>query len=1058
MAKDKAIIRRHSKTADRIIELDKFYSQFSDEELKSKTVEFRELINNGAEIEDIIIDAYAVAREAAFRILKLKAYKVQLVGALILNSGDIVEMKTGEGKTLTGLLAAYVNALSGKGVHIVTVNEYLSQRDCELNGQVLTYLGLSVGLVRRDMGRSQKKEAYNADVTYVTNSEIGFDYLRDNMVNSLSDKTQRGFNYGIIDEADSVLIDEARTPLIISGGKQNRSNLYKMADEFAKTLIKEIDVDFDLETKQVFLADNGIKKAHTYFNMKELFDVKNTEIYHLIMNALKANFVFKKEVEYTVQGTEIVLIDQFTGRIMTGRSYSDGLHQALQAKEDVPVEDETVTLATITYQNFYRLYSKLSGMTGTAKTDEEEFLKIYNTRVVVCPTNKPIIRKDYPDYCFYSKDAKLKKLVIDIKKINEKGRPILIGTTSVESSEQISRYLDKAKLKYEMINAKNHGREAEIIEKAGQKYAITLATNMAGRGTDIKLTDETRELGGLIVIGVERNESRRVDNQLRGRSGRQGDAGSSVFYISMEDELMVRFAAPKLRAMFRKLGDDFIQSKLFSKSLTNAQKKLEGLNFDQRKNVLDYDNILSQHRETIYIERDEILKIENFIDLLSRFSYTIAYENLIRSSENFKGELTLNKEKYVTDVNKNFLLDNDLKLSIKEINNYDFSQIAEIVQLKMITQFERINENISEAAAAQIHRRTVLQALDKFWTKHINLCQKLRSGIYLQQYAQNNPLNQYIEESSHLFKKMKIDIAEEVITKLINSKFTSTQELSDIYVSAEKIEPNVIELKAEDILEEIGINKNDFNRENVLKKFEEYKTKFVNDKNKLIEVEAKEKAMIQLMDKLDKEVIEQNESIRKAVGIKQDKFNELLSYFNIKPEQFSREISTELINKKIEEVNKKGIKKEISKVLKYSKEIFEIMDKLDKLLRDKKSNVNLELTQEDINTLKNKYGLADVKTIHVEELRKVHLKHLEGVTNQKTIDNINMEFSILAGILCKDIKKEIEMLNKKNKTNKVVMIDKDGKVTKSIKVNDDGSLASDEMEDTEQIETRVKIG
>ncbi|AXK50743.1 preprotein translocase subunit SecA [Spiroplasma alleghenense] len=857
MARDKSIIKKMGIIADRIIALEPEYEKFSDEQLLAKTAEFKERIQEkGEELDDILVEAYAVVREAAWRVLKLKAYRVQLIGSIILNSGDIAEMRTGEGKTLTGLFPAYLNALSGKGVHIVTVNEYLSKRDSEINGQVYNFLGITVGLNGRNLTKDQKRNAYSQDVTYTTNSEIGFDYLRDNMVYNFGLKVQRGLNYAIIDEADSVLIDEARTPLIISGGSSNRTNMYQAADQFAKTLKKTDDFEIDLETKQVYLNDQGISKANAFFSIKNLFDVKNTELFHLIMNALKANFTFKEGVEYASQNNEIVLIDQFTGRIMEGRSYSDGLQQALQAKEGVYIEEETTTLATITYQNFYRLYSKLSGMTGTAKTEEEEFIKIYNTRVIVTPTNKPVIRKDEIDLTFATKNAALKTMVADLKELNDLGRPVLIGTTSVESSEQIERYLEKAGIKFEMINAKNHDRESEIVEKAGQKGAITLATNMAGRGTDIKLTDETKALGGLFVFGVERNEARRIDNQLRGRSGRQGDPGNSRFYISMEDELMVRFTAPKVRQMFLRLGDEAIKSKMFTRAITNAQKKLEGLNFDQRKNVLDYDNVLAQHREAIYSQRDEILKQEDIKVVIERFQFTTAFELVLKNSELVRGESTINAEQLISSIDGEYVKAGTFKKS-------DFAHQEKFKVAKMISEammefyLDRIS-HVPNEVAQEMERRTVLQSLDKFWTRHINLANKLRSGIYLQQYAQNNPLHEYIEEAAKLFNKMKIDIAEEVINNLSQVVIKESERNSDAPKVARAKPANdtiqISENDIEDILKEIGLKKEDFTREGVKNRFTELRIKAEEDKSEeaLKKLSFQEMVLNGLMDEIDK--------------------------------------------------------------------------------------------------------------------------------------------------------------------------------------------------------------
>ncbi|WP_338972429.1 preprotein translocase subunit SecA [Spiroplasma endosymbiont of Panorpa germanica] len=855
MARDKSIIKKMGLIADQIISLEPEYEKFTDEELLAKTAEFKERIQvNGEDVDDVLVEAYAVVREAAWRVLKLKAYRVQLIGSIILNSGDIAEMRTGEGKTLTGLFPAYLNALTGKGVHIVTVNEYLSKRDSEINGQVYDFLGITVGLNGRSLTKDQKRNAYSKDVTYTTNSEIGFDYLRDNMVYNYQMKVQRQLNYAIIDEADSVLIDEARTPLIISGGSSNRTNMYQAADQFAKTLKQDTDFEIDLETKQVYLNDQGISKANGFFSVKNLFDVKNTELFHLIMNALKANFTFKEGVEYAAQNNEIVLIDQFTGRIMEGRSYSDGLQQALQAKEGVYIEEETTTLATITYQNFYRLYSKLSGMTGTAKTEEEEFIKIYNTRVIVTPTNKPVIRKDEIDLTFATKNAALKAMMVDLKELNEIGRPVLIGTTSVESSEQIERYMEKAGIKFEMINAKNHDRESEIVEKAGQKGAITLATNMAGRGTDIKLTDETKQLGGLFVFGVERNEARRIDNQLRGRSGRQGDPGNSRFYISMEDELMVRFTAPKVRQMFLRLGDEPIKSKMFTRAITNAQKKLEGLNFDQRKNVLDYDNVLAQHREAIYSQRDEILKQEDIKVVLGRFQYTTAFELVLKNSELVRGESTINAEQLIASVEGTYVKEGSFKKS--DFAHQDKYKVAKMISdAMMLFYMDRIS-HVPNEVAQEMERRTVLQSLDKFWTRHINLANKLRSGIYLQQYAQNNPLHEYIEEAAKLFNKMKIDIAEEVINNLSQVVIRE----SERNVGAPKVnkpEPEAIQISENDIeqiLNEIGLKKEDFTREGVKNRLTELKAQAKKDEDleKIKKLDFQEMVLKGLMDEIDK--------------------------------------------------------------------------------------------------------------------------------------------------------------------------------------------------------------
>ncbi|ATZ16818.1 preprotein translocase subunit SecA [Williamsoniiplasma luminosum] len=808
MASDKKWIKYYGKIADKILALEPQMKSLKDEDFKIKTEEFKQRIADGEDVDDLLIEAYAVVREAANRVLGLNTYRVQLIGAIILNSGDIAEMRTGEGKTLTGLFPAYLNALTGKGVHIVTVNEYLSQRDSEINGQVYDLLGITVGLNGANLPKYMKKDAYAQDVTYTTNSELGFDYLRDNMAQDADAKVQRGLNFAIIDEADSVLIDEARTPLIISGGYSDRKNLYEIANTFSTTVKLKEDLEIDLESKQVFLTEQGMQKAKEYFSLDNLFDVNNTELFHLIMNALKAQFTFKEGVEYTVRDNEIVLIDQFTGRIMEGRAYSDGLQQALQAKEGVEVEEETTTLATITYQNFYRLYAKLSGMTGTAKTEEEEFIKIYNTRVICTPTNRPLIRIDENDFTFGTKHAALKKLVQDVKTVHEVGNPILIGTTSVESSEQISRYLEKANLKFEMINAKNHAREAEIVAKAGQKGAITLSTNMAGRGTDIKLAEEVKHLGGLYVFGVERNEARRIDNQLRGRSGRQGDPGKSKFYISMEDDMMVRFTTPKLRERLKSLGDDHIDSRMFTRSVTNAQKKLEGMNFDQRKDVLDYDNILAQQREAMYAQRDEILFATDQKPVIKKFQITTAYELIVKNSRIVRGEKTIDTKQLLKSIDGKFVATGVFKAS--DFENKEYLILAKEIAEEMMKFYKNRIADVPEDVVLQMERQNILASFDDYWTKHINIASKLRSGIYLQQYAQNNPLAEYIEQATTLFNKTKVSIAFEVVDKLSRIVIREDVERDE--------EPEQIQISDQDINEILAANNmtnENLNREDI---------------------------------------------------------------------------------------------------------------------------------------------------------------------------------------------------------------------------------------------------
>ena len=605
---DKKILAEIEKAVKPTENYSKTMESLSDEDLKHKTVEFKERLSKGETLDDIMCEAFAVAREAARRVIGEYPYFCQLEGACVLHRGDIAEMKTGEGKTLTSVMAVYLNALTGKGVHVITVNEYLAQRDCEWMGQIHRFLGLTVGLNMRQLTAAQKRAAYECDITYTTNSEVGFDYLRDNMVTRVEDRVLRPLNVAFVDEVDSILIDESRTPLIISGGEKKTANLYLNADRFVKRLKNEEDYTIDIKGKSIQLTEEGVAKAEKSFGLENLYAIENTNLVHHINQALKANYIMRNDVDYVVEEGEIIIVDQNTGRKMPGREWSDGLHQAIQAKEGLQIKQETTTLATITYQNFFRLYKKLAGMTGTAKTEEEEFLSIYNMRVVEIPTHRPIARIDYPDMVYGTKKAKYEALVNEVAELYAKGQPVLVGTISVETSELISKMLKAKRIRHEVLNAKNHAREADIIANAGKERSVTIATNMAGRGTDIKLTDESRALGGLAVLGSERHESRRIDNQLRGRSGRQGDPGFSRFYVSLEDELMVRFGSEKIQSMFEMMGDAAIENSMVTKSITTAQKRVEGINFDVRKTLLDYDDVLRQQRETMYDQRNYILE------------------------------------------------------------------------------------------------------------------------------------------------------------------------------------------------------------------------------------------------------------------------------------------------------------------------------------------------------------------------------------------------------------------------------------------------------------------
>ena len=653
-------LRRFNSIADKVMALDEEYSKLTDTELQNKTEEFKERLNNGETLEDILVEAFATAREAAFRIIGEKHYYVQILGALAIHYGNIAEMKTGEGKTLTSVLPAYLNALTGKGVHIITVNEYLAGRDAEWMGGIHRFLGLTVGVNRRDMTAEEKREAYNCDILYSTNNEIGFDYLRDNMVVRKEERVQRPLNFAIIDEVDSVLIDEARTPLIISGGEMANQNLYISADKYAKSLKIEEDFIYDEKTKSVNLTEQGADKAEEMFHIDNLYDVDNSTLLHFINQALRANYAMKNDVDYVVQDGEIVIVDQFTGRLMKGRAYSDGLHQAIEAKEGVTINQETKTLATITFQNLFRMYNKLSGMTGTAKTEEEEFRDIYNMYVIEIPTNKDIARIDEADLVYATKEAKYKAIINFVKDRYEHGQPVLIGTIAIETSELISSLLKQAHIPHEVLNAKNHEREAEIISKIGLGKSVTIATNMAGRGTDIKLSDEVRALGGLCVVGTERHESRRIDNQLRGRSGRQGDPGYTQFFVSMRDDLMVRFGSDRIGAMMENMGigDQAIRSKAFTRSVEQAQKRVEGNNYDIRKNLLQYDDVMNNQREIIYGKRNQILDNESIHEMvLSTFRHHV--EDLVKSHIPPENELTPEDYKDIREfVNEN-LLKND---------------------------------------------------------------------------------------------------------------------------------------------------------------------------------------------------------------------------------------------------------------------------------------------------------------------------------------------------------------------------------------------------------------
>ena len=751
-------LKRFEILANKIMDLDEEYSKLTDTELQNKTEEFKERLQKGETLDDILVEAFATAREASFRVIGEKHYFVQILGGLAIHFGNIAEMKTGEGKTLTSVLPAYLNALSGEGVHIITVNEYLAGRDAEWMGGIHRFLGLTVGVNGRDLTPTEKQEAYNCDILYSTNNEIGFDYLRDNMVVRKEERVQRRLNFAIIDEVDSVLIDEARTPLIISGGEMKAANLYIDADKFAKSLKEEKDFIYDEKTKSVNLTESGSDKAEKMFHINNLYDIENATLLHFVNQALKANYSMRNDVDYVVQDGEVVIVDQFTGRLQKGRAYSDGLHQAIEAKEGVQINQETKTLATITFQNLFRMYKKLSGMTGTAKTEEEEFRNIYNMYVIEIPTNKEVIRIDAPDLVYATKEAKYKAIVEFVKDKYEHGQPVLIGTIAIESSELISNLLKQARIPHEILNAKNHAREAEIISKIGQNKSVTIATNMAGRGTDIKLSDEIKKLGGLCVVGTERHESRRIDNQLRGRSGRQGDPGYTQFFVSMKDDLMVRFGSDRIGDMMKNLGlgDQAIQSKTFTNSIGTAQKRVEGNNFDIRKSLLQYDDVMNNQREIIYEKRNKILDNDSIYSMVTN-TFRNHIEDLVKSHLAPEDYLTDSDLEEITEFANENLLKKDIKIS--EIKDLSPEEIIDKLSKQLITEYEDKIKDVPKEISNEFEKVITLQVLDNYWMEHINTMSHLREGIHLRGYAQEDPLRAYTMEGFELFDSMlqKVD-------------------------------------------------------------------------------------------------------------------------------------------------------------------------------------------------------------------------------------------------------------------------------------------------------------
>ena len=771
---NKREVRKLEKLADKVISLESKMEALSDADFPVKTEEFKARYASGESLDKLLPEAFALVREGAKRVLGLFPYKVQIMGGITLHNGNIAEMRTGEGKTLTATMPVYLNALSGDGVHVVTVNEYLSTRDAKEMGELYNFLGLSVGVNLTGQSPEEKRAAYYADITYSTNSELGFDYLRDNMVVYKSQMVQRPLNYAVVDETDSILIDEARTPLIISGQAEKSTVLYQRADFFVKALKEDEDYTIDLTSKSISLTDEGINKAEQTFRLPNLYDIDNSALVHHIDQALRANYIMIRDIDYVVDEGQVKIVDGFTGRIMEGRRYSDGLHQAIEAKEGVEVENESKTMATITYQNFFRMYRKLSGMTGTAKTEEEEFREIYNMNVISIPTNRPIQRIDAHDVIYPSLKSKFKAVVRDIKERHAKGQPILVGTVAVETSELLSQMLHQEGIPHEVLNAKNHFKEAEIVMMAGQRGAVTIATNMAGRGTDIKLGKGVKELGGLCVIGTERHESRRIDNQLRGRSGRQGDPGATQFYLSLEDDLMKRFGGERMQAIWERLnidenGDDnFIQSKMLSRQVESSQKRVEGNNYDTRKNVLQYDEVMREQREIIYSQRLQIINEENSLEKVTK---SMIRRTIHRMVENHTlGEKKTWDLESLVDFAANAICHPD-DISLSDLKGKTPSEIEGLLNEKAMEIYKEKQEQLNgDSQMLEFEKVVILRVVDRKWTDHIDDMDQLREGVGLRGYAQIDPLTEYQTEGFNRFQQMIAAIDYDVTRILMKSQ------------------------------------------------------------------------------------------------------------------------------------------------------------------------------------------------------------------------------------------------------------------------------------------------
>lgn len=802
-------LKKYQKIVDHINQLETDMSALSDSQLQAKTPEFKERLGRGESLDDLLPEVFAVCREASKRVLDKRHYDVQLLGGIVLHKGEIAEMKTGEGKTLVATLPVYLNALTGEGVHVVTVNQYLAQRDSETLGELYRFLGLSVGLNAHGLTSEEKREAYAADITYGTNNEFGFDYLRDNMVIYKEQMVQRPLNFAIVDEVDSILVDEARTPLIISGQGQKSTQLYQPAARFVSQLREETDYTVDVKARNVMLTEEGVAKAEKFFNIENIYDHAHVTLNHHVTQALKAKVIMKRDVDYVVENGEVVIVDEFTGRLMQGRRYSDGLHQAIEAKEGLQVQRESMTLATITFQNYFRMYKKLAGMTGTAKTEEEEFRKIYGLDVYVIPTNKPMIRKDLPDVVYKTENAKYRAVVEEIAERHKKGQPVLVGTISIENSELLAAALKKRGIPHQVLNAKHHEREAEIISLAGQHGAVTIATNMAGRGTDIMLGENVHELGGLHIIGTERHESRRIDNQLRGRAGRQGDPGSSQFYLSLQDELMRRFGAENIMGMMDRLGmeeDQPIESKMITRAVEQAQKRVEGQNFDARRWVLQYDDVMNQQREIIYKQRREVLERENLREVVENMIKSVIERIVaLHTPENEVPE-DWDIQAIVDYANGTFF--HEGTVTVADLKGKEPEEMIEFFEAKLKTIYDQRESEVGTEIMREFEKVVVLRAVDSKWMDHIDAMDQLRQGIHLRGYGQTDPLREYQFEGFEMFQQMIESIEEEVATYMLKAQIHHNMERQKV-AEGEAVQSDKDQVKKQPVRKEEKIGRNE---------------------------------------------------------------------------------------------------------------------------------------------------------------------------------------------------------------------------------------------------------